>query len=83
MQHPSGQVKSRALTSLDNIHSNILNASLNLLLDKRGRDDMDVLDTQCILCRQGCRGRHGVASMGGKGLLIRFQAAATYCLIEY
>lgn len=32
------------LTSLDNINPNILDASLDLLLDKRGRDDMDVLD---------------------------------------
>jgi hypothetical protein len=69
-------VEDRKGTCLDHIHSNILNTSFNLLAHEVRRRFMYPKDALCILRRQGCRGGHGIASMGGDHLLIGFEATA-------
>lgn len=63
------------LTSLDHIDAHVLNTRLNLLLDKPGRHHVDGPHALRVLRRQRCRGRHGVAAMGGHDFLVCFEAA--------
>jgi len=62
------------VTGLDNVHADIFNDRVDLFPQKLRRHEMDVVDPFGVLRRQGRRGRHGVAAMGGDHLLIRFEA---------
>lgn len=62
-------------TSLHDVHRDILHDSLDLALHEPRRHDMHTLDARRVLLRQGRRGRHGVAPMGGNDLLVRLEAA--------
>lgn len=62
-------------TCLDYIDADILNAGLDLLFHKSGRDSVYSFDTGGILCGQSSRSRHGIAAMGGKDFLVGLQAS--------
>ncbi len=64
------------LTRLDNINPDILNDGVNLLSEKLGRHEVNVVDPLCVLRRESRRGRHGIAAVGGNHLLVCFEAAA-------
>lgn len=72
-----GKSNTDRLTRLDNINTNILNAGLNLLSNKVGRNDVDSLDALGVLRSEGRGGRHGVAAMSGDDLLVSFKSATS------
>lgn len=64
-------------TRFDYIHTNVIDASVNLLSHKfRGRM-MNVKNALSILGCQSCSCRHSIAPMSGDDLLIRFKPADT------
>lgn len=69
--------RGKLFTGLDDVDAHILETGLDLLLDKVGRDGVDVLDAEGVLGRQGRGGRHGVAAMSGEDLLVRLESAGT------
>ena len=44
---------------------------------------MDIVYTQCILCRKGCRRRHCIAAMRGDDLLVRLETTFMYISDEH
>lgn len=67
---------SHVRTCLDNIDTNILYASIDLLANELGRHDVHIPDAQCVLRRQSRSRRQGIAPMSSDDLLIGFKAAA-------
>lgn len=71
------------LTRLDHVHTNILDDSINLLLQKLGRHVVNIVHGLRVLRREGCRGSHGVAAVGGDDLLVCLEAAAETRCVSY
>lgn len=65
-------------TSLDNVDSNIIHTSLDLLLDEFARNLMNRSHAQCVLCRQCSLRGHSIAAMSGDDFLIGFEATEAY-----
>lgn len=57
-------------TSLDDIDTNVVEASINLPLQELWRHLVDGVDALGVLSGQGSRGRHGIAAVGGDDLLV-------------
>jgi hypothetical protein len=60
--HSGGEILQQ--TCFDDIHADIFDASLDLLLYETRRDGMNGLDARRILSSKCCCGRHGIAAMG-------------------
>lgn len=69
-------------TGLDDVNSDVVEAGVYLLRQKRRRHRVDVVDAQGVLCRQRRRRRHGIAAMGGDDLLVCLEAAARFFTCE-
>lgn len=63
--------------NLHGILANILHADIDLPRHELRRNVVDIMHSGSILSRQRRGGGHGVASMSGNGLLVRFQAAGS------
>lgn len=66
------------LTNLHHVRTDILQTSVDLLAHKFGGHHMDVLDTQRILGRQGCRSSQCIALMCGEHPLISLKSPARF-----
>lgn len=60
-------------TSLDDVDADVVEAGVELLLQELGRDLVDGVDALGVLGRQGGRGCHGIAAVGGDDLLVRLE----------
>lgn len=63
--------------NLHGILADILHADIDLPRYELRRNVVDIVHGGSILGRQSRCGGHGVASMSGNGLLVRFQAAGS------
>lgn len=69
---------SQSNTGLDNVDSDIVRASFDLLLYKRRRRLMDSINALGVLGSQSSRRSHGIAAMSGDHFLIGFEAPARF-----
>jgi hypothetical protein len=62
------------LTSLDDIDTDIIYASFDLLGNKIGGNDMNALDALSVLRSEGRSGGHGIAAMGSDDFLVSLKS---------
>ena len=69
-------------TCFDNIETDIVDTSVNLLSQKCRRNLMDVVDAQRVLCSQSSSRGHSIAAMGCNDFLVRFETSVDILLVS-